>query len=256
MTRLEILGMPVDRMSPAEFVHSFIAKAHEQESGYACVSNVHQCILFYDEPDFRDVIRGATFVMPDSSILQKFISNKYKLASTEVLRGDQLTVALCEKAAQVGLSIALIGGKNNEVLASVAAALEGQVTTLKIVHTWSPPFRELTSEEEKDMLTDIRESGADIVFIGLGCPKQERWMARYSNDLPQMMIGVGAAFDFISGEVKPSASWVHGSGLEWAHRLISEPRRLWRRYLTTSPRFIGLYLVEEFWPRLISRPSK
>ena len=245
MTRLQILGMPVDRIAPAAFVDAFVDKAKAGTAGYVCVPNVHQCILAHDEPDHAAVVAGADTVMSDSAVLHKFVAHKYGLPPLEVLRGDLLTLAICRKAAAQGVPVALIGGKDEAVLARMVAALVDQCPGLVVAHAWSPPFRALSEGEEDVMLEALRQSGARILFVGLGCPKQERWMARFSARLPMMMIGVGAAFDFISGEVKTSADWVHAAGLEWLHRLVSEPRRLWKRYFATSPRFVWLYLTKD-----------
>jgi N-acetylglucosaminyldiphosphoundecaprenol N-acetyl-beta-D-mannosaminyltransferase len=243
---LEILGMPVDRLPHDEFIGRFLAQAEQGKAGYVCVANVHQCILAYDDPNFSEVIKGADYVISDSTVLQKFVGYKYHLPAIAVLRGDEMTLALCREAQVRGLQIALIGGKNDEVLERLVTALEQQVPGLAIAYAWSPPFRALSEAEEDNMLQHIRASGARILFLGLGCPKQERWMARYSSQLPLMMIGVGAAFDFISGEVKTSASWMHSAGLEWLHRLLSEPRRLWKRYFSTSPRFVWLFVTRDW----------
>lgn len=245
MARYEILGMAVDRLPPDEFVRLFLGRAKACEAGYVCVPNVQQCILAYDDPGFAHVISGADFVMSDSTVLHKFIARKYGLPPLDVLRGDKLTLAICRSAAAAGVPVGLIGGKNDAVLDRMTAELRGQCPGLDIAYAWSPPFRDLSTQEEAQMLADMQASGARILFVGLGGPKQERWMARYTDRLPCLMIGVGAAFDWISGETKTSPEWVHASGLEWLHRLASEPRRLWKRYLSTSPRFIWLFLTKD-----------
>lgn len=245
MARYEILGMPVDRIPAAEFVDYFVGKAKAGGAGYVCVPNFPQCILAYDDATYAAILRGADKIMPDSTVLQRFVALKYGLQPLPTLRGDQLTLAICRKAAATGVSIALVGGKNDQVLARMALALLKECPDLKIAYAYSPPFDELTPPQESKMLADLRNNDAKILFVGLGCPKQERWMARYADDLQMMMIGIGAAFDFISGEVKTSPSWMHGACLEWLHRLICEPRRLWRRYLATSPRFLWLFLTRD-----------
>lgn len=241
--------MAVDRLPPTDFVRAFVGRAAAGGRGYVCVPNVQQCILAYDDPDFARIIQDADFVMSDSAVLHKFIASQHRLPPVEVLRGDKLTLAICEAAAREGVAIGLIGGKDEIVLDRMVTQLKLQVPGLAIAYAWSPPFRELTASEEASMLDAINASEARILFVGLGGPKQERWMARHAQRLRIMMIGVGAAFDWISGETKTSPDWVHSSGLEWLHRLISEPRRLWRRYLSTSPRFIWLYLTRNHRPK-------
>lgn len=249
MATYELLGLPVDRLAPEDFADRFVADAGAGEVGYVCVPNVHQCILAYDDGEFAKVVRGSRMNMSDSVVLHKFLGHRYKLPPLRVLRGDQLTLAITQRAAASGVPVAIVGGKNDSVLQNMVAELLQQCPGLEVAYTYSPPFRDLTADEEAQMLSGIRESGARILLVGLGCPKQEKWMALYTNRLPLMMIGVGAAFDFISGEVKTSADWVHGMGLEWLHRLISEPRRLWHRYVSTNPRFIWLYLTRELLHR-------
>lgn len=245
MARYEILGMAVDRLPPADFVRAFVDRAKAGGAGYVCVPNVQQCVLAYDDPAIAGILREADFVMSDSTVLHKFIALKHRLPPLEVLRGDKLALAICRMAAESGVPVGLIGGKDDVALGRMTAELQRQVPGLAIAYAWSPPFRDPTPGEDEKMLADINASGARILFVGLGCPKQERWMARHATSLPIMMIGVGAAFDWISGETKTSPDWVHASGLEWLHRLISEPRRLWRRYFSTSPRFVWIYLTRD-----------
>ena len=124
--------------------------------------------------------------------------------------------------------------------------LREQSPDLDIACSISPPFRPLTAAEDADCIERIRCSGARLVFVGVGCPKQERWMAAHNSDFDAVMIGVGAAFDYISGATNAPPDWVHRAGLEWFYRLLSEPRRLWRRYLVQNPRFLLLCLRQKF----------
>jgi N-acetylglucosaminyldiphosphoundecaprenol N-acetyl-beta-D-mannosaminyltransferase len=115
---------------------------------------------------------------------------------------------------------------------------------LRIVYCYSPPFRELLPEEERSVLRNIYKSQARILFIGLGCPKQELWMARHVGKIQAVMLGVGAAFDFHSGNIKQAPAWLQNKGLEWLFRLLIEPGRLWKRYLRHNPRFVALVMTE------------
>lgn len=244
--RYSMLGMPMDRLDPSEFVRRFTEAAAACETGYVCVPNVHQCIEAYDDPAYAAITRSARFMVSDSVVLHKFLALKYRLPPVEVLRGDLLTLAICQRAAEMQIPVALIGGKNDAVLAQMVSELERKVPGINVCFSWSPPFGPASLDVEQAMLAAIGESGARIVFVGLGCPKQERWMAKYQGQVPAMMIGVGAAFDTISGQVKMSPDWMHAAGLEWLHRLLSEPRRLWKRYLGTSPRFVWLFATREW----------
>jgi N-acetylglucosaminyldiphosphoundecaprenol N-acetyl-beta-D-mannosaminyltransferase len=144
--------------------------------------------------------------------------------------------ALCERAEGERLPVVCYGS-TDATLALLDARLRAAFPTLKVVME-SPPFRALTAEEDTAAVERINTSGAGIVFVGLGCPKQERWMAEHRGRVNAVMIGVGAAFDFHAGTVQRAPAWMRDNGLEWLHRLASEPRRLWKRYLVTNTLFI------------------
>jgi N-acetylglucosaminyldiphosphoundecaprenol N-acetyl-beta-D-mannosaminyltransferase len=239
-----VLGMRVDLLSHEAAVDQIIALAQGRHAGYCCVTNVHQCVMTHDDPAFRAVVNGATLVVSDSTILRKSVALRYGIDVPPVARGVDLMLALCEAAAERAIPIALIGGKSDSVLEKLTTRLRSQFPGIEIAFAHSPPFRPLTPEETAQQLDGLRASRARLVFVGLGCPKQERWMAAQRSVVDGFMIGVGAAFDFIAGEVKPSPPWVHRVGLEWAYRLASEPRRLWKRYLSTSPRFLALLFAD------------
>jgi N-acetylglucosaminyldiphosphoundecaprenol N-acetyl-beta-D-mannosaminyltransferase len=126
----------------------------------------------------------------------------------------------------------------------MVVALRARWPTLSIAYHWSPPFRLLSPAEEGEALAKIRGSGARLLFVGLGCPKQERWMAGQRGKIDAVMLGVGAAFDFLAGAKRQAPQILQRSGLEWAFRLATEPRRLWRRYLYHNPRFVGLFVAQ------------
>lgn len=248
-----ILGMRVDRVAPGHAVAQIVDAAKANKPGYCCITNVHQCILTYDDPDFRAVVNGAELALPDSTILRHAVALRYGLRAPPVLRGAELMTQLCAAAERKQVRVALVGGRDETVLARLVANLRERFPRLEIALAYSPPFELATPQEVEKLAGQLRRSGAQLIFVGLGCPKQERWMAQFKPRLSAMMIGVGAAFDFNAGVVKPSPVWVHKVGLEWLYRLASEPRRLWRRYLTTSPRFIALLALDALRPRKRSR---
>lgn len=236
----DMLGMRLDYVTPDEYLPVIVQRAHAGLRGYCCVTNVHQCILVHDDREFRSIVNDATFVIPDSVILQKARSLHYGVPFQPTLKGADMMLALCGLAETQRVPIALIGGSDDTVLADLSRELLRKFPDLSISFAYSPPFRTMSPKEDEHLTQEIRQSGAKLIFVGLGCPKQELWMAAHCLRLDAMMIGVGAAFDFNAGVVRPSPEWVHRAGLEWLYRLASEPRRLWRRYLTTSPRFIWL----------------
>lgn len=240
VTRHDMLGMALDYLSPESYLDGIIERSRSHSRGFCCVTNVHQCVLVHDDPVFREKVNAATYVIPDSVILQRARSLRHRVPFISTMRGADIMLALCARAADAGIKVALVGGRDDVVLGELGRRLHARHPRLEIAYSVSPPFRTLSPEEDTAMTEALSASGAALVFVGLGCPKQERWMADHENRIDAIMIGVGAAFDFNAGVVKPSPVWVHKAGLEWLYRLISEPRRLWRRYLTTSPRFIWL----------------
>lgn len=208
------------------------------------MTNVHQCVLTHDDARHRKIIHDATMVVTDSTILQRVVAWRAGIRFEAPLRGAELMLEVCRQSEARNLPIALVGGRDGEALARLTARLSKDFPRLTIAYACSPPFRPLSEEEERTMITEIANSGARICFVGLGCPKQERWMAKHTSEIDAMLIGVGAAFDANAGVVRSSPPWVHRAGFDWLYRLVTEPRRLWRRYLTTSPRFLWLLLTE------------
>jgi len=167
--------------------------------------------------------------------------------------GPDLMLALCKQAAKEGHRIFLYGGRD-EVLDILHQNLVARFPGLQIAGAYAPPFRPLTAEEDRAIVGRIKESGAHIVFIGIGSPKQERWMVDHRCKLPGViMLSVGAAFDFHAGRVRQAPGWMRRSGLEWFFRLLMEPRRLWKRYILTQL-FLPMWMLELIGIRLI-RPG-
>lgn len=240
--------MRFDYIEPDQYLVAILDQASAGKRGYCCVTNVHSCMLSYDDPEFKMIIDAANFAISDSKILQKSFCFRYDLPSIATLKGADIMLHLCQSAEQRNLPIALIGGKDDAILLMLERELLSKFPKLQIVYKYSPPFAGVSNREEQETIDRLRFSKAKLVFVGLGCPKQEHWMAKYTPQLSSMQIGVGAAFDFNAGVIKPSPDWVHQNGLEWLYRLISEPRRLWRRYLSTSPRFVFLLLRDKYFP--------
>lgn len=234
----QLLGMRVDLLSSKQAVEAIVASAGERRAGYVCVTNVHQCMMTFDDPAFRAVVNGSNLVLPDSMILRRAFGLRHRMTMPVSEKGADLMLSLCAAAEREQLPVALVGGRDDALLDTLSRKLLDRFPRLHIAFRHSPPFRPTSPAEVEQLATDLDASGAKLIFVGLGCPKQERWMAQYKPLLRAMMIGVGAAFDFNSGAVRPSPPWVHKAGLEWLYRLAAEPRRLWRRYLTTSPRFL------------------
>jgi N-acetylglucosaminyldiphosphoundecaprenol N-acetyl-beta-D-mannosaminyltransferase len=153
------------------------------------------------------------------------------------ISGPDLMMALCEQAAALGQPVALLGS-TPQTLDKLRAALLRCWPGLRVAESIAPPFRPLTAEEDEAMVQRLNGSGAGLVFVGLGCPKQELWMAAHRGRVNAVMLGVGAAFDFHAGNIARAPMWMQRNGLEWLHRLFSEPGRLWQRYLVTNSAFV------------------
>jgi N-acetylglucosaminyldiphosphoundecaprenol N-acetyl-beta-D-mannosaminyltransferase len=245
MQRVEarrILGMRVDATSYAHASHEILRWARQGESRYVCVATVNNVIEAYDDPGYQAVIEAADLVTPDGMPLVWGLRLLGVAGATRVY-GPDLTPVVCQLATEQGVPVGFYGGAE-DVLGTLTARLERRFPELQVVYRSSPPFRPLTPEEERQTVEGLHRSGARILFVGLGAPKQERWMAGHRGQVDAVMLGVGAAFDFLAGRKRQAPRLVQRLGLEWLFRLAHEPRRLWRRYLYRNPRFIALFAAQ------------
>jgi N-acetylglucosaminyldiphosphoundecaprenol N-acetyl-beta-D-mannosaminyltransferase len=223
-----------------------------RQRGYVCVAAVHTVMACADDPELRAAVRGATFTVPDGQPLV-WALNALGHGLPDRVYGPELMDRACARAARTGLRFYLYGGRNQGALAELARTLRLRHPGLKIVGGHCPPFRPLTEAEEDAIAAEINRSGADVVWVGIGVPKQEKWMARMRDRIEApVLIGVGAAFDFHAGLVPQAPEALQRLGLEWAFRLVQEPRRLWRRYLRYNPRFV-VGFVRQYWRHLRDR---
>lgn len=213
--------------------------ATERRSCYVVAANVHVVMTAYWRPPFRSVLQQAALVTPDGMPLV-WALRLLGIQDQKRVYGPDLMLAWCDRAAKLGIPIYLYGG-TDPMLENLRCNLETWFPGLAIAGHYAPPFRPLTPEEEAADRFRIHTSGAPIVFVGLGCPKQEEWMARQQGQLNAVMVGVGAAFSFHSGEVSQAPRWMMAWGLEWLYRFFAEPRRLWQRYLVNNPTFLVLF---------------
>jgi N-acetylglucosaminyldiphosphoundecaprenol N-acetyl-beta-D-mannosaminyltransferase len=196
----------------------------------------------HDSPEFRDVMNGADLVTSDGMPLVWLLRLLGVREATRVY-GPDLTPAVLEAAADAGIPVGFYGG-SPAVLAELVRRVTGRYRGLTVAYAESPPFRPATAEEDARTTRAISDSGARILFVGLNTPKQDRWMQAHRGRVPAVMLGVGAAFDFLAGSKPQAPRWMQRSGLEWTFRLATEPRRLWRRYLRHNPRFAVLAFTE------------
>lgn len=210
--------------------------ARARESRYVCLCNVHSVITATQDAKFKQVLRHADLAMPDGMPIAMML-RKLGFLGQDRISGPDLMWKYCEQAAQSGDTVYFYGS-TFETLRRMSVKLKAAFPGLQIGGVYSPPFSAEGQVEEDAIIATINESGAGVVFVGLGCPKQEKWMAAHHNRIHAVMLGVGAAFDYHAGTMQRAPLWMQRNGLEWAYRLFSDPRRLWKRYLVTNTLFI------------------
>jgi len=239
-----ILGMRVDATSYRAATRQILAWARAPRGRRVCVANVHMVMEAHGDAAFRGLVNGADLVTPDGVPLV-WALRLFGVDDATRVYGPTLMLHVCRAAARAGVPIALYGG-TEESLDAVVDTLTDRFPGLEVACRIAPPFRPLTPAEDATYTAALRDSGARILFVGIGCPKQERWMAAHQARLPAVMLGVGAAFDFHAGRVRQAPGWLQAAGLEWLFRVCMEPRRLWRRYATHNPAFVA-GLARQWW---------
>ncbi len=212
--------------------------------GYICVCNVHTVTAAREDPELRAALLCAQLNVPDGQPLV-WAMNALGHSLGDRVYGPDLMLRACAHAARTGQRLYLYGGRNQGALVQLGLNLRQRYPGIRIVGGYSPPFRELTPDERAAVIEQINRSDADIVWVGIGVPKQEKFMAQMRPYLQApVLIGVGAAFDFHAGLVPQAPAWLQKAGLEWAYRLAREPRRLWRRYFRYNPRFVLAFAAQ------------
>jgi N-acetylglucosaminyldiphosphoundecaprenol N-acetyl-beta-D-mannosaminyltransferase len=235
---VEVVGVPLAVSDYAEVVEWMGAMIESGARGYVTAAAVNLVMSAREDRQTMAAVLGATLAVPDGMPLVWALHALGHERATRVY-GPDLMLSFCAKAAAEGIPMYLYGGRDEAALALLERRLQERFPGLRIAGGHSPPFRELTPQEEERVVADIDASGAQVVWVGTGQPKQERWMQRMRPRLrAPLLVGVGAAFDFHAGLVPQAPPWMQRSGLEWCYRLSREPRRLWRRYARYNPRFV------------------
>jgi len=239
---MQIIGVEVSCTSYSEAVSDISLWANKRESRFICAANVHMVMEAYDSSDYCKVVNNADLVTPDGMPLVWMLRLKGEYQQERVY-GPTLMLHILENAEKNGIPIGFLGS-TPEVVSALIDRMRIKFPELKILFHISPPFRPTTEDENNQIVDQILKSGVRILFLGLGCPKQEIWMAEHKGKIPAVMVGVGAAFDFHAGVKPQSPPFLQKLGLEWLFRLFHEPRRLWKRYLYNNPRFIILAIAD------------
>ncbi len=234
-----LLGVKLNTTSYPEATKLIISWAKSGESRCIYAANVHTVMEAYDSPEFRSTINSADLVTPDGMPLV-WVLRADGYPTQKRVYGPTLMLYLLEAAAQEGITVGFIGS-TTDMLHKLSARMQNKFPGLSIASQIAPPFRTLTEAEEQQIIDELTRSKVRLLFVSFGCPKQEYWIADHRGKIAAAMVGVGAAFAFHSGTVHQAPSWMQGIGLEWLFRMIMEPRRLWKRYFSTNPRF--LYLI-------------
>ena len=241
--RVNILGVGISALSMESALAQSEALLDSGGHGYVCVTGVHGIMEAQADESFRTILNQSFLTTPDG-MPTVWLGHMQGFKSMTRVYGPDYMANLCQRSVRRGYRHFLYGGKPG-VAEDLLRELERRIPGIDIVGTYTPPFRPLTETEEADLRFRLEETGADILWCGLSTPKQERFMAASAGRLPvKLMVGVGAAFDLLSGNLSEAPRWMKHMGLQWLYRLIKEPRRLWRRYLSNNPRFTWLTMLQ------------
>ena len=236
--QVDVHGVKVNCISWDHVLSTIELWCSSRDSRSVCLCNVHSVVTARSDPMFKGVLNCADLALPDGAPIAWFM-RRQGCVGQERIGGPDLMARCCALAAEHDYGVFLYGS-TVETLDCLRRALEAQYPGLKVVGVQSPPFRELSDEELEADVQKINRSGAQMLFVALGCPKQEKLIGKLKGRVNAVMFGFGAAFDFHSGQVPRAPAWMMRAGLEWLHRLAMDPRRLWKRYLVTNSVFILL----------------
>jgi N-acetylglucosaminyldiphosphoundecaprenol N-acetyl-beta-D-mannosaminyltransferase len=234
--RPHVLGIPVDVLCWNDALDRISHWAHRNESRFICVCDVNSITHALRNPGHREAIASADMVTPDGAPVAWLLRRKGHRDQRRI-SGPDLMLACCRRATEDGTPMMFYGSTPGTLL-KLEQRLRAIFPTINIVQSISPPFRKLSDEEDAAMVDRINASGAQIIWVGLGCPKQEAWLCSHKDRINAVMVGVGAAFDFHAGIVKRAPLWMQQHGLEWCYRILQDPKRLVRRYLVSNTIFL------------------
>jgi N-acetylglucosaminyldiphosphoundecaprenol N-acetyl-beta-D-mannosaminyltransferase len=242
-TRVDVLGVGIHPTSMDDALAALQATIQTGGKGYVTVTGTHGVMEAQQDPEFRRIINQSMLTIPDgrSMVWVGWLQGFHRMRQ---VTGPDIMLRVCDLSLKKGYTHFLYGG-NTGVADSLAASLRARFPGINIVGAFTPPFRDLTEEEERELTEQVAKLRPDFFWVGLSTPKQERFMARYSSKLDaKIFMGVGAAFDIHSGRIKDCPYVMKVLGLNWLHRLCQDPKRLWKRYLSNHPRFVLLTALQ------------
>ncbi len=245
--KFELFGISYSVARTGEAVRYVIEHISELKGKYICFSNVHTTVMAREDSAYAAVLNDAAIVFPDGTpVAQLQRSHGFRRASR--VAGPDFMRYMFKKTSDGRLSHYFYGSKE-ETLVLLEKNLKRRYPGIDIRGMYSPPFRQLSEAEDEEDIKRINESGADIVWVGLGAPKQENWMKAHEGRINAVMMGVGAGFDFHAGTIKRAPVWIQKMGLEWLFRLFQDPRRLIKRYVVTNIKFVWYLLLDRVFGR-------
>jgi len=253
MRKKRVINSLINIGSYEKFIKSIIKLSEDVPSSYICVSNVHMIIEAYKDKLFSNIVNNANIATPDGMPIAKSIQLIYGINQDRVA-GMDLMPDLMKECKKSHKKIFLYGS-TDDILKKIIEKSKKEFPNLKI-DGFSPPFRELTGEEKSHIVQIINSQNPDFVFVALGCPKQERWMAEHKNKINSCMIGLGGAFEVYANVKHRAPLWMQKYSLEWLYRLLQDPKRLWKRYLITNTLFLILIFSQFITIRILKINAK
>ncbi len=238
--KCQILGVQIAAINMEQVLH-IVKKQYEKWSGsYICVSNVHTTVMSYEDPEYGRIQNQAVLALPDGKPLS-VLCKKRGFQKTERVTGPDFMLEMLRISKMEGYRHYFYGS-TRETLEAMSKRLRTEFPDVIVAGMYAPPFRQLTEEEDKKVIDKINKANPDFIWVGLGAPKQEVWMAEHKGKVKGLMVGVGAAFDYFSGNIRRAPKWMQKCSLEWLYRLLQDPVRLFKRYLKTNFKFVWLVL--------------
>ena len=234
--QFHIMGVAVAAID-MEWLLDFTKEHVRDLSGdYLCVSNVHTTVTVYEDKCYRDIQNGGIMAIPDGGPLSA-LGRKRGFPHMQRTTGPSYMKAVLEMSARYGWRHYFYGS-TEETIERLKEVLQTQYPGVEVAGMYSPPFRALNAKEDVQMTEQINQTSPDFVWVGLGAPKQEIWMAEHQGRIKGLMVGVGAAFDYLAGNIKRAPEWMQKCNLEWLYRMLQDPKRRFKRYLVTNSKFI------------------
>lgn len=240
-----IIGTNINVISMQETIEYIKGHLEELRGKYICVSNVHTTVMSHDNPDYNKIQNNAAMALPDGKPLS-IVSKMYGFKEASRVTGPDLMEEFFKLSQNQDGLRHYFYGSTEETIQILKDKLGEKYPHLSVAGMYSPPFRPLSDDEDQQIVERINDANPDIIWVGLGAPKQEQWMAAHQDKIKGVMIGVGAGFDYHAGNIKRAPKWMQRCSLEWLYRLLQDPKRLFKRYIVTNSRFIMLVLLEKF----------